>query len=79
MSRYVLIKGIEDDINIKIYGFIELMMLVMNKGKAISNLVYKANIKGEDIIDLVNKYHFPMDDYQMINPNNIYELTAFDD
>ena len=74
--RYTLIKGLDDDVRITIYG-VSAVCAVMKIGKCVSPLVFEATATGKEVLELFKI--ISDEDRAKINPENRYQLTAFDD
>lgn len=76
IMRYTVVKGLDDDVYFSIYG-VDAVCTVMEIGKCLSPLVFNATVTGKELLEL---FRFINEENRaQINPENRYELTAFDD
>ena len=82
--RETILEGVEDDIRIHLGCDVMLVAAVMEIGKAVSYLVYKVQLTGEEVLSLINNVRFkgigrPCGLEEVLVKDHHYVLTAFDD
>jgi hypothetical protein len=73
--RYTTIKGVQNDVNITIYGNVSLICRIMKLGKCVRDLTYEVELSGAEILE---KIHLSDEYKAKLNPENRYLITACD-
>ena len=73
--RYTTVKGLQDSVNITIYGNVGLIGRVMELGKQVGALTYEVELSGADILE---KIYLSDEHKAQLNPENRYLITAYD-
>ena len=73
--RYTTIEGLQDSVNITIYGNVSLICRIMELGKCVGALTYEVELSGTEILENI----YLKDEYKaQLNPANRYLITAYD-
>ena len=76
--RDVILFGLDDKIRCELGSDTGLIGAVMEIGRYIPDLIYKAVMKGDKMIEFLKEYKVKDEILTKINPENEYELTAYD-
>ena len=73
--RYTTVKGLQDSVNITIYGNVGLIGRVMELGKQVGALTYEVELSGAEIKEKI----FLADEYKdQLHPEHRYLITSYD-
>ena len=76
--RKVYIKSVEGDFDAELGREVELVARVMQLGKYINSLTYEAELSGNRVITLINKYNGDKSLLPKIKRRKKYIVTAYD-
>lgn len=78
--RYVVCKGLNDDLNIEISRDVGVIVAIMEMEKsiAVNELIFKVVLTGEEFLEFIAKYKIDKVMPDQIVKENSYELTAYD-
>ena len=76
--RDTVIKGLDDDVRITLGGDVGIVCAVMEIGRCVDSLIYKAELTGGELVALIRKEWKAWQPPVEIKENNRYEITAYD-
>ncbi len=76
--RFTSVEGLDDDVKLNLGSDVSLICAIMEIGKAIDAITYRATLTGEELLALMQKYCPQKCKEASINPQNRYVATAYD-